>query len=207
MVRPPVVFLLALLLGAAPSWAMPPEKAQRAVAAARELLGKTYQLGGRLRGTEGIDCQGVVFYALERIASCGWKSYSVMPTESVRDKELGDKVEGLFPGLTATLDPTLLQAGDVVMLLADVENPKEPPLVTLDDGTKLWVWHVGMATGDGKWIQADPFSGQVFEGELLAYLKEYEYAGIAVTRMERGPHPRQCRQHPPMGTEKSAQRR
>src|SRR5690349_20496007 len=94
--------LLPLL--AAPAQALPPEKSKVAVAAAKELLGRTYELGGRLRGSEGIDCQGLVFYALERIASCGWKSFSVNPTDSVRDQELGAKVQGLFPVATAALD-------------------------------------------------------------------------------------------------------
>ena len=64
------------------------------------------------------------------------------------------------------------------------------------------MWHVGLATGDGKWIHADPFSGQVIEGDLLGYLREHpEYAGIAVTRMAQEPQPRRCRQHPPMRLE------
>jgi cell wall-associated NlpC family hydrolase len=192
--------LLALLLlaVAVPALALPPEKAKVAVAAARELLGRTYQFGGRLRGGEGIDCQGLVFYALERISTCGWKSYSVNPTETVSRKELGDRVPGLFPVATADLDPGLLQAGDLVMLLADAENPREPSMITVDE-TQLWVWHVGMATGDGKWIQADPFAGEVIEGELITYLRDHpEYYGIAVTRMARGPKPGRCRQHPPM---------
>ena len=189
---------LLLLLVAAPALALPPEKAKAMVAAARELLGVTYQFGGRLRNGEGIDCQGLVFYALERIGACGWKSFAVNPTETVARKELGDKVPGLFPVATGELDASKLEAGDLVMLLADAENPREPSMVTAGE-TRLWVWHVGMATGDGKWIQADPFSGQVFEGELMTYLRDHpEYYGIAVTRMAKGPRPRRCRQHAPM---------
>ncbi|HZN93399.1 MAG TPA: hypothetical protein VFB81_11880 [Myxococcales bacterium] len=195
--------LLALfLLAAVPASALPPEKARRAVEAAKELLGRPYQFGGRLRGEQGIDCQGLVFYALERIHSCGWKSFSVFPTESVSRKELGYGVPGLFPVTTAELDVSQLQAGDVVMLLAEAPNPAEPAMFTLD-GTRLWVWHVGMATGNGRWINADPFAGQVIEGDLMAYLLEHEYLGIAVTRMERGPKPQRCRQHPPMGESKA----
>lgn len=190
--------LLSVLL-ATSAWALPPAKAQKAVAAAKSLVGTTYQMGGRLRGAEGIDCQGVVFYALERISSCGWKSFSVNPTESVRFKELGEGVPGLFPVATDELDASLLQPGDVVMLLAPVENPAEPSMVTLG-GERLWVWHVGLAIGDGKWINADPFTGEVTEGDLLPYLREHEYPAIAVTRMERGPKPHRCRQHALMGS-------
>jgi hypothetical protein len=191
--------VLSLLL-TSNAWALPPAKAQKAVAAAKELVGKTYQMGGRLRGTEGIDCQGVVFYAVERLTSCGWRSFSVNPTESVRFKELGEGVPGLFPVPTEELDPSLIQPGDVIMLLAPVENPAEPSMVTLG-GERLWVWHVGLAIGDGKWINADPFTAQVQEGDLLEYLREHEYPSIAVTRMERGPRPHRCRQHPPMGSD------
>jgi len=184
------------------AWALPPAKAQKAVSAAKELVGTTYQLGGRLRGAEGIDCQGVVFYAAERIASCGWKSFSVNPTESVRFKELGEGVPGLFPVTTEELDPSLLQPGDVIMLLAPVENPVEPSMVTLG-GERLWVWHVGLAIGDGKWINADPFTAEVIEGDLLQYLKDHEYPAIAVTRMERGPKPHRCRHNALMGAKRA----
>jgi hypothetical protein len=78
-----------------------------------------------------------------------------------------------------------------------VENPAEPALAELG-GTPVWVWHVGMATGGGRWINADPFSGEVQEGDLAEYLKQYEYAGIAVTRMAEGPSPTACRHHRPM---------
>jgi hypothetical protein len=192
--------LIALSMTLASSaWALPPDKAQKVVAAAKSLVGTTYQLGGRLRGTEGIDCQGVVFYALERIAGCGWKSFSVNPTESVRFKELGDGVPGLFPVATDELDASLLEPGDVIMLLAPVENPAEPSMVTVS-GERLWVWHVGLAIGNGRWINADPFTAQVTEGDLLEYLREHEYPAIAVTRMQRGPRPQHCRLHAPMGT-------
>lgn len=188
--------LLAIPIGAL---ALPPAKAERAVSAARELIGVRYELGGRLRSKDdGIDCQGVVFYALERLSACGWRSYSVFPTISVRDRELGAPVEGLFPVASLALDPMSLQPGDVVMLLAETANPAEPALTEIA-GTPVWVWHVGMATGGGKWINADPFSGEVQEGELVKYLEDHpEYAGIAVTRMSAGPSPAVCKQHRPM---------
>jgi cell wall-associated NlpC family hydrolase len=191
------VLSMAALLAAVPGrgLALPPAKATRAVSAARELLGARYELGGRLRRGGGIDCQGVVFYALERISSCGWRSYSVFPTATVRDREMGAPVEGLFPVATAALDPTMLLPGDVVMLVATVENPAEPALASLH-GAPVWAWHLGMATGGGLWINADPYSGQVQEGELAAYLKDHpEYTGIAVTRMADGPQPAVCKHH------------
>src|SRR5512132_2811633 len=121
--------------------ALPPAKAELAVSSARELIGVTYQLGGRLRRRGGIDCQGIVFSAPERISHCGWRSYSVIPTTSVRDRELGAPVDGLFPVATEALDPALLLPGDVVMLLAPIPNPVEEALTTLD-GVPVWVWHI-----------------------------------------------------------------
>ena len=92
------MLMLASLALAAPAQALSPKKADLLVNAARELLGVHYELGGRLRTPgEGIDCQGVLFYAAERIGSCAWKSFSVMPTKSVAWRELGRRVPGLDP--------------------------------------------------------------------------------------------------------------
>src|SRR5512140_554401 len=129
--------------------ALPPAKAELAVSSARELIGVTYQLGGRLRRRGGIDCQGLVFYVLERISNCGWRSYSVFPTTSVRDRELGAPVDGLFPVATEALDPAQILPGDIVMLLAPIPNPAEEALTTLN-GVPVWVWHIGLATGAGR---------------------------------------------------------
>ena len=70
----------------------------RLVSAARSLLGVPYSLGGRMRTPDdGIDCQGVVFFAAERAGNCGWRSFSTRPTRSVADEELGGRVPGMDP--------------------------------------------------------------------------------------------------------------
>lgn len=176
----------------------PPARAKRLLASARELLGLPYQLGGRLRKPEdGTDCQGVVFYAAERIGRCGWKSFSVMPTLSVPRGELGKAVPGLDPVALAQLDTARLQPGDVVHLLAAMENPAEKAITTLK-GRPVWVWHVGMVSEAGKWIHADPFGGQVVEEDLAGFMTEYDFEGLLITRMLDGPKPRRCKRHRPM---------
>ncbi|HYH99347.1 hypothetical protein [Hyalangium sp.] len=173
---------------------------ERFVAAAREVLGVPYDLGGRLRDPQdGIDCQGVLFYAAERVGLCGWKSFSVMPTKSVPAGELGTAVEGLAPVASSELELSKLQPGDVLLLVGFDQNPAEPSIGTLK-GQPVWVWHTGLYSGSGQWIVGDHFAGQAVEVDLKTYLAEHAdtYAGLVVTRMTDGPHPKRCRKHPPM---------
>jgi cell wall-associated NlpC family hydrolase len=173
-------------------------RAARFIAATRELLGVAYQLGGRLRAPgDGIDCQGLIFYAAERIGRCGWRSFSVMPTETSAWRELGAPVPGLAPISTQALEMDRLKPGDVLWLLFAMVNPAEPPIASLAERS-VWVWHSAVYTGAGRFIHADPFAGAVVEQDLKAFLLEYGYDGLWVTRMARGPRPRRCRIHPPM---------
>lgn len=158
---------------------------------ARNLVGTPYVLGGREAG-KGVDCQGVVFLAAQAAKRCSWKSYSVFPTKTVALKEFGEPVPGLSPVSREALDVSKLEPGDVVMLLDTTENIKEPALAQLD-GQDVWVWHMGLYAGDGKWIDADPFTSQVQEHPLADYLSAHSYAGIFVTRMKHGPRPARCR--------------
>jgi hypothetical protein len=195
----PRIGLLFLLLMAAPAHAQ--SLHQRFVDAARQTLGTPYLLGGRLREKHpGIDCQGVLFYAAERVHRCGWKSYSVYPTVSVPAGELGRPVKGLSPISSEILEMAHLQVGDVLLLVSPWRNPAEPAIATLD-GTPVWVLHTGVYSGEGRWIVGDHFAGKVVETDLRAYLDEHSdvYSGVYVTRMsDKGPVPRRCRQHPPM---------
>lgn len=178
----------------------PEGKNEKFVTAAREVLGVPYQFGGRMRRPgEGIDCQGVLFYAAERVGRCGWKSYSVFPTQSVPAGELGQPVEGMAPIATSELDVSRLQPGDVLQLVGFDPNPAEPRIGLLKE-RPVWVWHTGVYSGGGKWIVGDHFAGRVVEVDLAAYLAEHAdvYAGLLVTRMKDGPRPTRCRQHRPM---------
>lgn len=174
---------------------LPPETADRAVAEARRALGTPYVLGGRLRdGADGLDCQGLVFFALQAVSGCGWRSWSVMPTTSVKG-ELGLPVAGAAPVSAARLAEVLpvLEKGDVLWFLDVADNPAEPSITVLD-GAPVWVWHVGLYAGDGRFVVGDHFAGKVVEEELVAYVQEH-YAGVLVTRMRDGPRPARCRAH------------
>lgn len=184
--------LVTLALSQNPAW----------VDAARAQLGTPYELGGRKRKPgEGLDCEGVVFAAAEKVTGCGWKSYSYNPTTLVAKKQLGAPVPGLNPVSTQKLDVSKLQPGDVLMLIAPDPNPKEGPIGKLD-GTDVWVWHVGLYAGDGKWIVGDHFAGRAVETDLLAYLNEHAdtYSGVFVTRPA-GEKPKPCRKHAPIPTQ------
>ncbi len=170
-----------------------PEPGPKLVRSAREALGVPYRLGGRMRGpTDGLDCQGLVFYSVERLGPCAWRSFSVFPTESIRRGELGQPV--LEPTLTGEVDLAGLRPGDILWLVGFSENPKEPAIGTLG-GRPVWVWHLALYSGDGKMIAGDHHAGEVAELQLLPYLVEHadEYAGLLVTRLDGPPAPRRCR--------------
>src|SRR5688500_3067740 len=172
--------LLAALL------ALPPSHERLVVSSARRYLGVHYDLGGRLRGGEGLDCQGLVFSALQRAFGCRWRSFSVYPTRSLANGELGERVPGLDPIASEDVDPRSLRPGDVIMMVDYAENPAEPAIADLHD-RPVWVWHVGLYSGRGKWIVGDHSAGEVAELELVEYLRDHRdsYAGVFVTRLRR----------------------
>lgn len=175
-----------------------PSAMQDALDAARALKGQRYQLGGRLKPGQGVDCEGVVFAVAERLTGCGWRSFPVDPTRIVASRDLGERVKGLDPIATAQLELTKLQPGDVVMLVAPTQNPKEGPIGQLD-GVDVWVWHTGVYSGDGQWLVGDHYAGQVVEIPLLDYLREHAdaYSGVFIVRPT-GRRPTRCRHHAPL---------
>ena len=194
--------MLSFVIAAALA-SLTPQQQSLVVAEAKKVLGVPYDLGGRLQPGRGLDCQGLIFFALQPVARCGWRSWSVMPTVSVKG-ELGLPVPGWSP-LGAVKDDdddvkaklALLEPGDVLWFLGADENPAEPSL-TLLGGQPHWVWHTGLYIGSGHFIVGDHFAGAVVDVELLPYLRAH-YAGVFVTRMEEGPRPAgRCRVHPAM---------
>lgn len=171
---------------------------------ARELLGVPYQFGGRMKAKgDGIDCQGVLFYAAERAGKCGWKSFSVFPTKTVETRELGVPINGLAPIAAAKLDLALLEPGDILFFVGPAENSAEPSIGKLD-GVPVWVWHTALYSGTGRFIVGDHFAGEVVEPILTDYLREHSdiYTGLFVLRMTTVPSPPRCRHHAPMKVHK-----
>jgi hypothetical protein len=170
--------------------------------AARALLGSPYEWGGRLRGREGLDCMGVVLAAAEFASGCGWRSFSLKPTEVVATGVWGRPAPGLSPVATGALDPERLERGDVLLLVGPAANPAEPKVATLE-GVDVWVWHVGLFLGDGEALFGDHHAGATVTEPLVPYLRRHadEYSGLFVLR---GPasKPSRCRQHAPLGPTK-----
>ena len=171
------------------------------VTRAREVIGTPYSLGGRLSTkAPGIDCQGVLFYAVEKTyPRCGWRSYSVMPSVTIPTGELGRPVGGAAPIATEDLDIKTLEPGDFLWLVGKAENAAEPAIGELG-GTKVWVWHTGLYAGDGRFIVGDHYAGEAVEVDLMTYLREHRsaYQGLIATRIETVPKPARCRRHRPM---------
>jgi cell wall-associated NlpC family hydrolase len=191
--------VLLLLVITLPSQALPPSSAKLLLERARKYLGTPYEFGGRNRlvsggRREGIDCQGLVFLAAQALTKCSWKSFSNLNVEQVSRKELGTPVDGMAPIASADLELTKLEAGDSLMLVAPDQNPAEAPIGKLAE-QDVWVWHVGLYAGDGKWVVGDHFAGAVVETDLKAYLAEHAdvYSGVFVMRMASAPKPARCR--------------
>lgn len=188
-----------LLLAATVFLAQAPAPVGAGTEAALALVGKRYDWGGRLRGSEGLDCMAVVLAAAERASGCGWRSYPVKPTELVAKKLWGTPVDGLSPIATDALRLEQLEPGDVLFFVGPAENPAEPAIGALG-GRPVWVWHVGLYLGGGRFVVGDHHAGLAVVEELKPYLVRHgeEYAGLLVTR---GPaeRPRPCRRHRPLG--------
>jgi hypothetical protein len=112
--------------------------------------------------------------------------------------ELGLPVAGAAPVAAGKLAAVLpiLEPGDILWFVDPIENPAEPSIATLDD-QPVWVWHVGLYAGDGRFIVGDHFAGKVVDEDLVSYTQAH-YAGVLVTRMRDGPRAARCREHRPM---------
>ena len=143
------------------------------VRAARMYLNYEYRLGGRLTKTNpGLDCMGLVFIAWDKATGAGWHGLSVSGKKIIAEGQLGTTVPGLNGILTSKVDLSVLKPGDVVFLFGPAENPREKPLVEIQ-GVPYWIWHMGIYSGNGFWINADNYAGQVIEVDLLEYLRQH----------------------------------
>lgn len=156
------------------AWAGP---ADDAIAEARRYLGTEFRWEGRATSQlPGLDCLGLVFRAWGKVTGTPWRSYPVDPTKLVASGRLGTPVAALAGADRASLDPSLLQPGDVVYLLLEEQPiPDDPLWVTLE--ARYWPWHVVLYTGGGKAINAHPGLGVV---EMT--LEELRWDRLYVTR-------------------------
>ena len=142
-----------------PTHVAPSARAASILAAAEAYQGHPYVFGGRLgragcrrkgrpvRCKPGIDCQSLLFFAYEDVLHRRWWTYSVMPTETVRDQELGAPVANVDGVLRADLDPSLLAPGDVLFFLLEDYNLDVDGPLYVDDDRKYGTWHTGFFHG------------------------------------------------------------
>ena len=176
---------------------------ERLLSIAQQLLGVRFDLGGRLRGREGIDCQGVIFYAAERLGPCDWRSWSVLPTQTLAHRELGAPVTEKAM-VKENLVLSELQPGDVLFFLSPASNPKEEALTLVDTARGLvpmWTWHMGLYAGQGRVLHADPFThGEVAVEDLGALMTTGGFDALLATRPTPQDRPPRCRRGHKMPT-------
>jgi cell wall-associated NlpC family hydrolase len=153
---------------------------------ARRLADQPYTLGGRHEPDHpGVDCMGLVFAAYQVASGTPWRRHSYLPTQLAARGTLGKPVPGLECVGRERIDYSLLQPGDIVLVLRHKQNPKEPPFCKLD-GRDAWVWHMGIFTGapENRFLHADPFHGVVSEVPLGDHLSNVWLSnqGISVLR-------------------------
>ncbi len=128
---------------------------------------------------------GLVFVAYQRVTGTPWRRHSYLPSRLAAQGTLGKPVAGLECVGRERLDYALLRPGDIILILRFQENPKEPPLCSLN-GHDAWVWHMGLFTGSSEnaFLHADPFYGVVNEAPLRDYLSNtwLSNEGVCVIR-------------------------
>jgi hypothetical protein len=105
-----------------------------------------------------------------------------MPSVSVKRGELGTPVKGLDGVLRSELDPSLLNAGDVIFFLALDYNLKADLPLFEKGGKKFGTWHMGLYhsyNGTDHWvIHANP--GREVE---ITSLRQIYFDAIFVVRL------------------------
>lgn len=173
----------------------------RIIAGAEQHLGKPYVLGGRdgrkecrRRGKPvaclpGIDCQSLIFFALEQATGKAWRSFSVMPSLSVRREEWGRPVPGLSGVLRADLRQAELRKGDALFFLLQDYNLEADPPLWRKGQARYGVWHTGLVhrveAGQAFVIHAKPGSEVLVEP-----LRQVAFEALFVVRLPEEASPR-----------------
>ena len=131
---------------------------ERVITEAEKYLGKPWVFGGRdgrpgcrkdgkkALCDEGVDCLSLLFFAHESTCGTPWWKFSVMPSVSVREKQLGAPVPGLDGVLAASVNRSLFKKGDAIFfLLADYNLDADAPLFIAGE-KKYGAWHTALVT-------------------------------------------------------------
>ena len=148
----------------------PSSEVREILGEARRYWGLEYRWGGRAtEKNPGMDCMGLVFRAYATAYDERWTQYSVLPSKLIASGMVGVPVSRLDGTLSAEVDASLLQAGDVLFFLADGYEIRDEPLLELD-GNKYWPWHMGIWTGNmvihaapGSHVRIQPLSAIYFD--------------------------------------------
>ncbi|MBW2704186.1 MAG: hypothetical protein JRF33_25480 [Deltaproteobacteria bacterium] len=182
-----IVFLVSSLAQAGPLQ-------DRIIAEAERHLGKEYVFGGRdgrpgclkqgrrVTCAQGIDCQSLIFFALEKVLDKPWRSFSVMPSKTVKRCEWGKPVSGLMGVLRAELKENKLHKADALFFLLEDYNLEADKALWKKKGKRYGVWHTGLVhrvKGDKAYvIHAKPGHKVVIEP-----LQEIEFEALYVVRI------------------------
>ncbi len=166
----------------------------RIIAEAERYLGKEYVFGGRdgrpgclkqgrrVTCAQGIDCQSLIFFALEKVLDKPWRSFSVMPSKTVKRCEWGKPVSGLMGVLRAELKENKLHKADALFFMLEDYNLEADAPLWQKKGKRYGVWHTGLVhqvKGDKAYvIHAKPGHKVVIEP-----LQEIEFEALYVVRI------------------------
>lgn len=161
------------------------------VRAAKKYAGVPYIYGGRLtEKNPGLDCLGLIFRALQDRYGIQWRSWSVKPSKLMDQLSKKDR-QTILMSLEASKDAESfknIKAGDLVFFLG-TSKLEDVPVAKGLNGEDLFVWHTGIASGNGNVIHSSPFDDadgkplrRVTEEPMVSMMKRVGFDGLIVIR-------------------------